>query len=166
MGRCSIRPNPRRWPVANLIFGLLPSCEPLHKLCQPSREGSLDWTADHSQEVSKSLKLLDIQTLVRQGVVWKGKRDRWRIRRKQGLHRDTLVGGTNAPLNAPCTSPCSGSLFRKTAGFCGECTITVLGVLCGRIRLRARMQVRQSAPDCLGMGRSGWRSFRAIPRIR
>jgi hypothetical protein len=75
------------WAVAaHLILGLLASGEALHKLRQPNREGSLDWSIDNPQPLSQPLKVTGVQTLIRHGMGWQRKLDRRGFSRVQGLH--------------------------------------------------------------------------------
>jgi hypothetical protein len=52
----------------DLILGMLASCEPLHKLRQASREGSLDWSVGNPQSISQPLKLTGGQGLIYCGM--------------------------------------------------------------------------------------------------
>ncbi len=70
----------------SLTLSLLPACKPLHKLCQPSREGSLDRTVGDPQPLPKPLKVIRVQRLVQRGVGWGRQRDCWGNTREQGLH--------------------------------------------------------------------------------
>ena len=56
--------EPVIWTSGSLILNLLPSCEPLHKLCQSGWEGSLDWTAGNPKSLSQPLKVTGGQRLV------------------------------------------------------------------------------------------------------
>ena len=72
--------------ITHLILGLLASCEPLHKLRQASREGSLDWSVGNPQPFSQPLKVTGIEGLIQHGMGWEGKLDCRGFSREQGLH--------------------------------------------------------------------------------
>ena len=60
------------WAMADhLILGLLASCEPLHKLRQANREGSLDWFVGNPQPLSQPLKVPGSRDWF--SVVWVGR---------------------------------------------------------------------------------------------
>jgi hypothetical protein len=48
----------------SLKLSLLPACEPLHKLRQPSRKGSLNWFVGQPQPLPKLLKVTGALRLV------------------------------------------------------------------------------------------------------
>jgi hypothetical protein len=82
--------------VANLVPALLSSCEPLHKLCQPSRKWSLNRSVGQPQPLSKLLKVTGTRRLAWNGVGSTRERNCRGVTLEQGLlHRDTLAGGTD-----------------------------------------------------------------------
>lgn len=75
------------WVIAaHLILGLLASCEPLHKLRQAGREGSLDWSICNPQPFSQPLKVTGVKRLIQHRMGWERKLDRRGFSRVQGLH--------------------------------------------------------------------------------
>ena len=54
--------------LLNLLLGLLPSRESLHKISQASREGSLDRTIGDPHSLSKLLKVIGVQRLIQCSV--------------------------------------------------------------------------------------------------
>ena len=141
--KCLVGAEPVIWTSGSLILNPLPSCEPLHKLCQSGWEGSLDRTVGSPQSLSQPLKVTGGQRLIQRSRGWRRQGDCRGIGQGQSLHRDTLVDGTEVPVNAPIFSP----LFRVAIVQCSGILRQLYGQDVKHLVRRHPLLAGEQAPD-------------------